>query len=73
METEDMAALGKPGKEQCFLPKACSPQAPILIPQPPLPKRPPRLQVPDLRGSHSLQILLSHPSQPSIFWKPLFP
>lgn len=32
METEDMAALGKPGKEQCFLPKACSPQAPIITP-----------------------------------------
>jgi len=73
MATDGMAALGKPGTEKRFLPKACSSQAPALITQPLLPKWPPRLQVPDLRGSYSLQIILSNPSQPSIFWKSLFP
>lgn len=73
VEADDTAALGKPGTEQRFLPKACSPQAPALITPPSLSKRPPKVKVPDLRGPHSLQTLLPHPSQPNIFWKPLFP
>lgn len=73
MEADVMAALGKLGMEQHFLPKACSPQDPTFSTQPPLPKRPPKLQASNLRVFRSLQALLYHPSQPSIFWKALFP